>query len=533
MIKPYLQLLRSRRYWSHFILWLYPFFLTVGYAFFTQRRSLTARSVTHAAVFSAGVFGSLLGALVFVESPRIKSRGLQLGYLFQALFLFLWSYHSCLYGEMIGLPSIFAILRTNPGEARGYLLENLHFKYLVLSALTSAPLLFLALKPPALPERHADTARRHLAIPLVLLAAIAYLSIAAGKTYWMLYDPAVGIPFTAAQALKESAVINGTYARMEKRPPLPGLPMPAGPITHVLVIGESLNRDHMSLYGYDRKTTPRLDGLSGELLVARDACSSRNTTIMQLPELLTFAQREDSSAFFDGPNLLQVMHAAGFETYWISNQEEAGLLDSLASIYAHFADHKIFVDHTGWADGVSLDEKVLPPFAEALASKAERKFIVVHLIGSHSEYRRRYPKAFERFPRDTELDQYDNSVVYNDEILSRLLGDLRARTPATLTYLSDHGEAFGARGFNGHAEGIRDPAINRIPLLFWVSTPAQRDVRSKLAILNSHLKAPFQSDQTIHTLLDFYGVQFPLAKPENSLFSAAFRPKDRYCDHLR
>ncbi len=55
----------------------------------------------------------------------------------------------------------------------------------------------------------------------------------------------------------------------EKLPPIAGLYSKNADHSNtlVLVIGESTNRQRMSLYGYPRKTTPRLDAIKDELLV--------------------------------------------------------------------------------------------------------------------------------------------------------------------------------------------------------------------------------------------------------------------------
>nr|WP_267879224.1 sulfatase-like hydrolase/transferase [Methylobacillus glycogenes] len=54
------------------------------------------------------------------------------------------------------------------------------------------------------------------------------------------------------------------------------------PGTLVLVIGESTNRQRMSLYGYARETTPRLDAMQDELSVFKNVVASRPYTIESL-----------------------------------------------------------------------------------------------------------------------------------------------------------------------------------------------------------------------------------------------------------
>ena len=42
---------------------------------------------------------------------------------------------------------------------------------------------------------------------------------------------------------------------------------PAMPRTYVFIVGESANRNHLSLYGYKRNTTPKLEAMRDELVV--------------------------------------------------------------------------------------------------------------------------------------------------------------------------------------------------------------------------------------------------------------------------
>ncbi|MGP4763499.1 sulfatase-like hydrolase/transferase, partial [Klebsiella pneumoniae] len=63
--------------------------------------------------------------------------------------------------------------------------------------------------------------------------------------------------------------------------------------TPVLVIGESTNRQRMSLYGYGRQTTPELDKLRDQLQVFSGAVTPRPYTIEALQQVLTFADQQN------------------------------------------------------------------------------------------------------------------------------------------------------------------------------------------------------------------------------------------------
>ena len=57
--------------------------------------------------------------------------------------------------------------------------------------------------------------------------------------------------------------------------------------THVIIVGESISRLHMSLYGYNRNTNPLLKKINGELLVYKNVISPHAYTTGSLRKALT------------------------------------------------------------------------------------------------------------------------------------------------------------------------------------------------------------------------------------------------------
>ena len=64
------------------------------------------------------------------------------------------------------------------------------------------------------------------------------------------------------------------------------------PSTHIVVIGESTSRLHMSLYGYERQTNPKLESMKKELKIFNNVFASRPNTIESLEQVLTFASNQ-------------------------------------------------------------------------------------------------------------------------------------------------------------------------------------------------------------------------------------------------
>ena len=105
----------------------------------------------------------------------------------------------------------------------------------------------------------------------------------------------------------------------------------------------------------------------------------------------------------------------------------------------------------------------------ALAEAAEKNFYVIHLMGGHSLYYKRFPYRFTKFTAEdihgeqselplekrTELAQYANALYYNDSVVSGIMDRFREED-ALVIYLSDHGETIYDDGsdFAGHVEDL-------------------------------------------------------------------------------
>jgi heptose-I-phosphate ethanolaminephosphotransferase len=102
----------------------------------------------------------------------------------------------------------------------------------------------------------------------------------------------------------------------------------------VVIIGESLSRHHLQIYGYPRNTTPHLATLGDQLTIYRDVISTHSQTTESLSKALTFNQRHDDRAIFELPDVLSVADHAGMETWWLSNQNAVGVWDNVVSAIA-------------------------------------------------------------------------------------------------------------------------------------------------------------------------------------------------------
>ncbi len=310
------------------------------------------------------------------------------------------------------------------------------------------------------------------------------------------------------------------------------------PRTLVLVIGESTNRQRMSLYGYPRQTTPELDTLRDQLDIFDNVVTPRPYTIEALQQVLTFADQQSPEAYLTTPSLLNMMKQAGYKTFWITNQQTLTERNTMLTTFSKQADEQVYLNQNRNQNARQYDGDVLAPFAKALADSAPRKLIVVHLLGTHMSYRFRYPQEFERFttaegapPSVTRhqlptYNSYDNAVLYNDFVVGSLIKSYAETDPnGFLIYLADHGEAVfdaPAASILGRNEASPTSPMYTVPFIVWRS-PQWRaeDPRD----LQATLGRPYSSEHFIHTFADLARIRFDELDLSKSLVSQQFEPR--------
>ncbi len=332
-----------------------------------------------------------------------------------------------------------------------------------------------------------EQARRVFLALLVLLLLAAYASKPWRRLHPVLWWPAWSVVLAETRAswhdweLQRDAWLDSAQASAVRK-------SPDAPTTLMLVITDSVNRDNLSLYGYARPTTPLLDQQRHQLSIMRHAWSVAANTLLTVPSMLrvqasrTPAQLPVNARPPAAQDVLALARAAGYEVHWISNHDDLAIQQRHGAL----AQEQAYPNHTPGRASKSLDEVVLPYVEQALARPAKHKLLVVHLLGGHPHYGARFPGAFEKFGDNDAVAQqmreqgrwpwirhlrhdYDTSLRYHDQVLSRLLALTQAqasRGPATWVMVSDHGQEVGhQRNHAGHSAGT--PAGYRIPLVVW------------------------------------------------------------------
>ncbi len=279
---------------------------------------------------------------------------------------------------------------------------------------------------------------------------------------------------------------------------------------HVLVIGESTVKDHMSAYGYTKKNTPWLSSKiknDNNTIIFKNVYSNNILTTMSIQYALTEQNQFRKIALAESYTIFDIANSAGFETYWISNQEQFGLYSSPIKPIAYTAKNTIFInDHTS-KRGLSTyyDEELVKYFPNILNRKA---FIIFHLMGCHSVYRDRFPSSFKTFKneKNDKIAEYDNCVLYNDYVLS-LLYQKTQQNPnfSSFVYISDHGEEVE----KGYAHDISKFTwhMPRIPFFMIFSQKYATENSNMIKTLKNHMHSYWTSDFLYEVMISILGLK--------------------------
>lgn len=248
----------------------------------------------------------------------------------------------------------------------------------------------------------------------------------------------------------------------------------------LFILVDTLRASRMSAYGYERETTPFLESLvsTGVRFDYHIAQSSWTKSSMAslwtgLTPIRSGITKFDHTLSEGLRMPAEILRDAGFRTVglfrngWVSGYFgfDQGF-DRYHRPMGRTVDESIQRMRPN-AAAHGTDESLVTEAIEFLRIYGDVEhgpwFLYLHLMDLH-EYT--YDEESARFG-STVADLYDNSVLRTDWILSTLYADLAARglLDNTIVVLaSDHGEAFGERGYEGHAREVF-PETTDTPLL--------------------------------------------------------------------
>ncbi len=252
---------------------------------------------------------------------------------------------------------------------------------------------------------------------------------------------------------------------------------------YVLVIGETARACNFGLYGYERNTTPLLDKMEG-VVTFTDVLTQSNTTHKSVPMLLSAASAEDYDCLYRQKGIITAFKEAGFHTAFFSNQlPNHSFIDFLGME----ADDWKFIKKDAPKGANISDDELLFLVEKELKAGHQKLFIVLHVYGSHFNYKERYPESMSVFKPDNLTDaKYENKE-----------------------YLMN--------------------AYDNTPFLIWLSkTYREKNVEVHEAILQNREKPVAGNASVFHTMLNLAGVQTPYRADSLSVANRQYLIRPRY-----
>lgn len=259
--------------------------------------------------------------------------------------------------------------------------------------------------------------------------------------------------------------------------PTPELILKNPDINIIIIMGESTNRNFMSLYGYDIQSTPFLDSLkNNENFIYKKGISSGVVTDVGIPSFFNMIKEPDGvqQAISQNTCLFKMAKENGFQTYFYSVQSQGQLTQLKSYLCTKWIDD--YIDATSVTKDVdtpTLDEFLLTKIDDIDFSKPS--FITLHQRTSHTPFLDTFPETFKIFNKDNikdkEIDQnsidYLNSLTYTDYIIKSTIKKVSEKTnrPTYFIFTSDHSTSI-EKSRNGHGRLDYD-SVWQIPFIIY------------------------------------------------------------------
>ena len=282
----------------------------------------------------------------------------------------------------------------------------------------------------------------------------------------------------------------------------------------VLVIGESARRQNFSLYGYEKNTNPLLSKIDN--VYKFNANANATYTTAGVKSILDHKKTDDLYEIL--PNYL---FRNNVEVIWRTNNWG----EPPIHIQNYLNADSLKKNCTG--EGCNYDEVLLTGLKQQITASTKNKILVIlHTSTSHGPmYNKKYPPQFETFKpvcnsvelancTPTELiNAYDNTIVYTDYILSKVIDDLKQLPTfsSTMIFVSDHGESLGENNLYMHGLplSIAPKEQYEIPFIVWTSVNAAKKLKANTMLNQKHV---------FHSVLNFLNIQSPIYNETLNIF---------------
>ncbi|MFS8084239.1 MAG: sulfatase-like hydrolase/transferase [Acidobacteriota bacterium] len=328
-----------------------------------------------------------------------------------------------------------------------------------------------------------------------------------------IYDP--NYPAFAEKLREEERQCRSSYPRDQKFEKK----------TVIIIVVDALRADHTQVYGYNRATTPFLEGLleNGQLRKVDFATSTCSGTFCGV--VSTLASKPLKRLIPGDFKLPDLLHDQGYKTYFLLSGSHDW--EGLKEAYGH--EMTLYFDAESSNRYGSTDDHLIFEGLEQVPNHDEAPaffyihLMAVHLIGVKQESFNLYQPVAERndfqamFRGESGhwpmiINSYDNSVMQADATIKDIFAALDSKgylKNSIVVILADHGEGLGERSRYGwgHGHWLYQEFI-RIPLLIY----------DESAFKYANLKFATQVD-IAPTIVDRLGLAIPSCWEGTSLLN--------------
>ena len=295
-------------------------------------------------------------------------------------------------------------------------------------------------------------------------------------------------------------------------------------ISLLLYIGESTTSMHLSIYGYPRPTSAKLQQFADRnpLVVVDGVLATHTHTTPSLLEALSVDAVENLDILPLQPiekrkrvSIVNILKYADIETILFSNQDSREVSDKTASVIFNNASHKIFgaeavVSATNNRPDKLYDHVLFSDFTKYIAKQAGdlKSLYVFHSYAGHGPYRSYLPKSYRSDVDDfytgmqkeavlgyrgvesatlNTIEQYDSAMRYvSDSVAGALEYVANLDRPMVMIYTADHGES--PMTGRGHDSSRFIAEMVQVPFLIFFNEAAIEENRALYQSIKERLE---------------------------------------------
>ena len=318
--------------------------------------------------------------------------------------------------------------------------------------------------------------------------------------------------------------------------------------TVIFVIGESYNKQHSQLYGYNLPTTPHQlrRHQKGEIFAFTDVITPWNMTSFAFKNFLSLHSMDEAGSWCDETLFPALFREAGYQVTLLTNQFVPEVKEDIFNFSGGFFFNKEelssrLFDHRN-TTRYPYDDGLLACYDTISRHKTEHNLVIFHFWGQHMLYHHRMPPN-RRIIKSHDLDRpelglkekqwvanYDNATLFNDSVLEEIIRRFE-KEDAILVYMPDHGEevhdelpVFG-RNLTMELSAPLARAEFRIPFLIWCSNRYRKQHPEVVAQIKAALHRPFMTDDIPHLLLYLAGIHCREYEDFRNLISPDYNDK--------